>query len=560
MMHILLVLLSIAILSTAHAFSGNELTEMLKDGLGNVVKETINGVVTLEKGSIPVWLSGNFIRHACGVFGETSHRNKDLPNYIEHLFDCFVMGSKYSIDNGQVTFTNRWYDTTVEDIYNSYGREMNASSMFVHSVFSKVNAKQIDKWNGNMSSHSKVSEIPNVSWWLVDNQAIAMTEQPIGVIIDPHDVVQKGYMQYDDDNLGVPDTQQYLFSNNPAHEQTEPDGTLWSTVSVVKFETPSHLKIRRIVYKIGADTVRHVVGTYHYEDSDITRCKGDNSYPDFGARFGYLHSFAMTKNYIVLPETAFMDDPCVFTRYDQYKPFFPQGFRYEPNGYSRLLVMRKSDGVFIANITMPPFFATHQLGAYEDGNLIHMDMLTYNDSGIYDRHMFLDNLLSENQYTTDISRITISLSGMSARMRSLRANGKPPTAFEMPNINYDYYGKKYTYAYLAKNFDRRDQNAITKLNVDTGVEIEFVLPEGMFVQEPQFVARPGAVFEDDGVILAQGVDGRKHKAFMVIVDAGTMMLIGYVTAPDIALFGLHNRFFPMKVGRTTVDTPGGIVG
>lgn len=51
-------------------------------------------------------------------------------------------------------------------------------------------------------------------------------------------------MQYDDDNLGVPDTRQFLFSNNPAHEQTEPDGTLWSTVGVVKFETQSYLKIK----------------------------------------------------------------------------------------------------------------------------------------------------------------------------------------------------------------------------------------------------------------------------------------------------------------------------
>jgi hypothetical protein len=48
-------------------------------------------------------------------------------------------------------------------------------------------------------------------------------------------------------------------------------------------------------------------------------------------------------------------------RYDKYKPFLPQGFQYESTGYSRLLVMRKSDGQFLANITMPPFFATHQV-------------------------------------------------------------------------------------------------------------------------------------------------------------------------------------------------------
>jgi hypothetical protein len=42
------------------------------------------------------------------------------------------------------------------------------------------NARQIDKWYGNMSAKNKVSKIPNVSWWLVGNQAIAMSGQPIG--------------------------------------------------------------------------------------------------------------------------------------------------------------------------------------------------------------------------------------------------------------------------------------------------------------------------------------------------------------------------------------------
>lgn len=31
---------------------------MLKDGLRNVAKETINGAVTLEQGTVPKWLSG----------------------------------------------------------------------------------------------------------------------------------------------------------------------------------------------------------------------------------------------------------------------------------------------------------------------------------------------------------------------------------------------------------------------------------------------------------------------------------------------------------------------
>lgn len=63
---------------------------------------------------------------------------------------------------------------------------------------------------------------------------------------------------------------------------------------------------------MGANKVRHVVGNYEYEDADLSKCKENDPYPDFNARFGYLHSFAMTQNYIILPETAYMHDPCYY--------------------------------------------------------------------------------------------------------------------------------------------------------------------------------------------------------------------------------------------------------
>lgn len=45
-------------LPVAHAYTDAELTDMLKDGFRNVMKETINAPVTIENGTIPNWLSG----------------------------------------------------------------------------------------------------------------------------------------------------------------------------------------------------------------------------------------------------------------------------------------------------------------------------------------------------------------------------------------------------------------------------------------------------------------------------------------------------------------------
>ena len=66
-------------------------------------------------------------------------------------------------------------------------------------------------------------------------------------------------------------------------------------------------------------------------------------------------------------------------------------------------------------------------------------------------------------YVTNITRVTINTTDWTYSFRDLR-RGKKGVPFEMSNINYAYYGKKYTHAYIIRNFDRQGQNAITKVN------------------------------------------------------------------------------------------------
>lgn len=534
------------ILEVAAVYSESEITDMFKIGFGNIQKETINGETTVENGHIPTWLSGDFMRHACGAFGEVDNMNDTLPNYIGHLFDCLGIGTKFRLEAGKVTFTQRWYKSTVDDIYNFYGKNMNNSSTFMRFLFSQSNRDQIDKWHSKIADRQKVSQVPHIGWWKVGNDAVAMTENPLGVIVDTGDVTQKGSINYKDTNIRIPETPQHGYVNNPAHEEMEQDGTLWSALVVSHFVSKTRLKSRRLVYKIDMDKSRQVVGAYDYEDADLRKCKEGVPYPDFNARFGYLHSFSMTENYVILPETGYMHDPCYYASDDKYGPYFQKAFYFEPQGLTRLLVMRKSDGVFIANIVTMPIFITHQLGSYEDGELIHMDMLTYENADIYSQYSYVKNLMEGDSYSTNVSRITINMTDQTASMRSLRKPGSARAALEMPNINHLFNGRKYKYAYMTRNFIQKERNAILKLNVDTGEETEYEFPYGMYVQEPHFIPRPDTTAEDDGVIIAHGVDGRKRKAFMVIVEASNMTLIGHVTAPDIALFGLHSRFYPLK--------------
>ena len=58
-------------------------------------------------------------------------------------------------------------------------------------------------------------------------------------------------------------------------------------------------------------TERVVIGEWHHADVNLTLCTGPGVvYPDPEGRIRYMHAFQMTQNYIALPETSYMFDPC----------------------------------------------------------------------------------------------------------------------------------------------------------------------------------------------------------------------------------------------------------
>ena len=65
---------------------------------------------------------------------------------------------------------------------------------------------------------------------------------------------------------------------------------------------------RRLIYTVENDT-RIQFAEVPANDLDLSLCQGD-VYPVLEDRQGYMHSFAMTENYIILPETSMLFEPC----------------------------------------------------------------------------------------------------------------------------------------------------------------------------------------------------------------------------------------------------------
>ena len=64
--------------------------------------------------------------------------------------------------------------------------------------------------------------------------------------------------------------------------------------------------------------------------------------------------------------------------------------------------------------------------------------------------------------------------------------------------------------------------------------------------EPVFVPRPGAVAEDDGVVLATVLDGDANESYLVVLDAATMLPIAEVRLADrrghVVPFSIHGQW------------------
>ena len=69
---------------------------------------------------------------------------------------------------------------------------------------------------------------------------------------------------------------------------------------------------RYLVYQI-VDGERIPFGDYEIGEWDLSLCTGyPEPYPDPSVRPGYMHSFAITENYIILPTTSYFLDYCQF--------------------------------------------------------------------------------------------------------------------------------------------------------------------------------------------------------------------------------------------------------
>ncbi|KAL3067660.1 hypothetical protein OYC64_022076 [Pagothenia borchgrevinki] len=118
---------------------------------------------------------------------------------------------------------------------------------------------------------------------------------------------------------------------------------------------------------------------------------------------------------------------------------------------------------------------------------------------------------------------------------------------ELPGINYNFNAKKYRYFYASKMELSAHPSKIAKFDVVSRNLLEWH-QENCFASEPVFVASPGAVEEDDGVILSSVISPDPNiSPFMLVLDAKTFTEIARASIDADVHMDLHGLFIPAAV-------------
>ncbi|KXZ54301.1 hypothetical protein GPECTOR_5g387 [Gonium pectorale] len=475
-------------------------------------------------GRLPAWLSGRLMLNGCGEY-----------RGMQHLFDGYACLSGVRLDGpaGTATASQRFLDSDAYGHFKRTGRlkhrefgtappaplgggPVGRAAALVKSLVAAFAGRQ------GYSDNASVSLTP-----LPGGQLLALSEAlPAAYRVDGTSLATGGQVRYRD---GVPG------DITTAHPKVLPDGTIVNFSRSLPFggyhvyvQDPTSLERKQVAFVRDRDP--------------LAPC--------------WVHDMAATANYLVIVEPPlFMNLGALMT--GAQRPFVFMDWK--PEAGSRVHVVSLSGSGAVVTHTAPPLFTFHFANAFERpaasgyGIEICVDFSVYNDPEIVN-DLSLDRL---NAFPgKDISpswlrRLTIPLADADGRPVGPSVLATPTPLIrdecsygnfvEFPIINPMFRGLPYRYAYTTAAVRPTNMsNALARHDLADGTSRLWHAPGGM-PGEPLFVPRPGAVAEDDGMVLAALARG-DGRSSVVVLDGASMQLVAEVELPFCVPYRFHGTF------------------
>lgn len=457
---------------------------------------TLNEEITVDRlpveGTLPAWLEGSLLRNGPAKF-------EAGPDTFRHWFDGFAMLHRFTFQNGNVSYANKFLQS---DAYQSAMKE----GRITFSQFATDPCKALFK--GAMTSVVNA----NVSINKVAGEFVAMTEAPLPVAFDPHTLDTLGVVRFDDDITG-----QYG-SAHPHYDFVQ----RMSVSYLTEFNRQSLFKVYAV--KDG-EQQRRLIGSYPVLEPS------------------YIHSFGLTEKYVVIAEFPYRVNP--LNLLTSGKPFI-ENYEWHPEVSTKFIVMSKQDGSIIGRYESEAFFSLHHINAFERNGEILVDISTYPDASVVS-DLYLEKLKGNAGDNSTLScnetrRYSLPLNGSSVRYERLSEYG-----IELPTINYRRSNTHdYGVAYGVCS-DKRHPEDFTNLLIRIDVReraAKVWSEEYCYPGELVFAEAPNARGEDDGVVLSVVLNAKKGNSFLLVLDAHSFEEIGRAEVPHHIPFGFHGQFFP----------------
>lgn len=217
-----------------------------------------------------------------------------------------------------------------------------------------------------------------------------------------------------------------------------------------------------------------------------------------------MHDMAITQTCSVFLDLSVSLDPALLA----------QGVRIPVRWYedrpSRIGVLPRHGGQ-VRWFEIDPCFIQHVVNAFDDDGEIVLDVARYPWYFKFDPHKmaFASNPLANLwRYRLDPVRGTVQ-----ARQCS-------DEYIELPRVNESATGQAYRYLYAVVQPNQQEMRGVIKHDLETGTQTRHTVQPGDANSEPVFVARRGAIAEDDGWIFVCVYRRATDTTDVLILDAG----------------------------------------
>ncbi|KAJ8657300.1 hypothetical protein O0I10_007116 [Lichtheimia ornata] len=311
--------------------------------------------------------------------------------------------------------------------------------------------------------------------------------------------------------------------------------------------------------------------------AEITHRKlanGDTSEPIL---LSYIHSFWLTKHYVIIPESplhygnrgldVLMSGTIV------------TGLAWKKNTPTYLHIISRDTGGLLVSLPTDPFFTFHTANAWDTIDdktgqpVIHLDCCAFDSADfLYKLYNLGQRDATEStkdkKKTTPIEYrgITIDENNMPTSHADLRRysvtwgdkENKATSTTITPNVEFPRFSQAYTlkpYQFLwgcQASEDDPSRSVLCKVDLDTG-HVTRNTSKGYSFSEPIFAPRPDATSEDDGVLLSFVNNVSDHRCLLVIVDASTLEEIATCDVGDFTATTFHGSFVSDKFENISVN-------